>query len=256
MGNSGNYQKYVIGRNFVKATTYDAINTGRRRKALGQTAPTQPMTAEELDIAYQYRQRAKVEHLLRLADVNFIAGNCVFATLTFRENETDYDAAVTEFKAFTKRLRRAFDDLHYIATIETQRRGAFHFHLLVNVATLQDGLDFLVSCWHNGFADVQTVTDVKAVVLYMTKNFSKQTRSHPLFNHRCYFLSQGLTKCAEVTSWNSDSIDISGVQAMLTGRVPSKMNKVNSTKAGETEYADYYFHTNAYPEPVIAQPKR
>lgn len=255
MSKSGNYKKYVIGRNFVKATTYDAINTGRRRKAQGQTAPTQPMTAQELDTAYQYRQRAKVEKLLRLADVNFTAGKCVFATLTFCENVTDYDAAVAEFKAFTKRLRRAFDELRYIATVETQQRGAYHFHVLVNLASLQDGLDFLLPCWHNGGADVRVVTDVKSTVLYMTKGFTKQTRSHPLFNHRCYFVAQGLTRCAEVTTWNSDSADITGVQTMLAGRVPSKRNRVNSTKAGETEYADYYFPTSAYPEPVVAQPK-
>lgn len=255
MDKSGNYKKYVIGRTFVKATTYEAINTGRRRKAQGQTAPAQPMTAEELDMAYQYRQRAKVEHLLRLADVNFTAGKCVFVTLTFRENVTDYDTAVAEFKAFTKRLRRAFDSLRYIATVETQQRGAYHFHALVNVASLQDGLDFLLPCWHNGSADVKLVTDVKSTVLYMTKDFTKQNRSHPLFNRRCYFVSQGLTKCAEVTSWNSDSAELDGVRAMLAGKVPNKQNKVNGTKAGETEYADFYFCTNAYTEPLVAQPK-
>ena len=256
MENSGSYKKYVVGRNFVKATTYEAINTGRRRKAQGQTAPTQPMTAQELDTAYQYRQRAKVEKLLRLADVNFTAGKCVFATLTFRENVTDYDVADAAFKAFTKRLRRAFNGLRYIATVETQRRGAYHFHMLLNVGTLQDGLDFVLPCWHNGSADVRAVTNVKETVLYMTKDFTKQTRSHPLFNRRCYFLSQRLARCTEVTSWNSDSAALNGVQTMLASRVPNKRNKVNSTKAGETEYADYYFCTNAYPEPVIAQPRQ
>ena len=256
MVKSGNYKKYVVGRNFVKATTYEAINTGRRKKAQGQAAPTKPMTQQELDTAYQYRQRAKVEHLCRLADVNFTAGNCVFATLTFRENVTDYDVADTAFKAFTKRLRRAFDALRYIATVETQRRGAYHFHVLVNVGTLQDGLDFLLPCWHNGSVGLELVTDAKSTVLYMTKDFTKQTRSHPLFNRRCYFLSQRLTQCTEVTSWNSDSADITGVQNMLAGKVPSKRNKVNNTKAGETEYADYYFPTNAYLEPMIAQPKQ
>lgn len=255
MGNSGSYKKYVIGRNFVKATTYEAINTGRRKKAQGQATPTKPMTAQELDTAYQYRQRAKQEHLLRLADVNFSAGKCVFVTLTFRENIADYDAAVVEFKLFTKRLRCVLDNLRYIATIETQRRGAYHFHLLANVASLQDGLDFLAPCWHNGGADVRMVSDVKSVVLYMTKDFTKQTRAHPLFNRRCYFVSQGLTQCAEVTSWNSDSAEISGVQAMLAGKIPSKQNVVNSTKAGETEYTDYYFQTNAYPEPPTAKPQ-
>ena len=59
-----------------------------------------------------------------------------------------YDTTLLVFKAFTKRLRRAFDNLRYIATIETQSRGAYHFRLLVNVATLQDRLDFLAPCWH------------------------------------------------------------------------------------------------------------
>ncbi len=52
------------------------------------------MTTQKLDLAYQYRQRAKREKLLRLADVNFEAGACVFVTMTFRENVQDYDIAV------------------------------------------------------------------------------------------------------------------------------------------------------------------
>lgn len=68
------------------------------------------MTTQELDLAYQYRQRAKREKLLRLADVNFEAGACVFLTMTFRENVKDYDAVVKGFKAFTKRLHRKLED--------------------------------------------------------------------------------------------------------------------------------------------------
>lgn len=83
----------MIGRNFVKATTYQAINTGRRKKVQGQATPTKPITAQELDTAYQYRQCAKQEHLLRLADGNFSTGKCVLVTLTFRENMADYDVA-------------------------------------------------------------------------------------------------------------------------------------------------------------------
>lgn len=253
MEKPGSYEKYVIGRTFVKTTTYEAINTGRRKKAQGQISPTQSMTQQELDTAYQYRQRAKREHLLRLADVNFTTGKCLFVTLTFRENVTDYDTAVSAFKAFTKRMRRAFDELRYIATLESQQRGAYHFHVLVNVATLQDGLDILLPCWHNGGADVQTVTDVKTTMLYMTKDFMKQTRSHPLCNHRCYFLSQGLIRCAEVTSWNSDSVALNSVQALLAGKVPQKQSRVNSTKAGETVYGTFYFQTGNYPDPPVAR---
>lgn len=99
------YSHYTIGRNFVKQTNYEQINTGRK-KAAQPAKPITPMTAQELDTAYQYRQRAKREKLLRLADVNFEAGACVFVTLTFRENVQDYETAVKAFKGFTKKLRR------------------------------------------------------------------------------------------------------------------------------------------------------
>ena len=65
------YSNYIILRNYVKQTNYERINTGRRSAQTKQ--PPTAMTAQELDTAYQYRQRAKREKLLRLADVNFEA---------------------------------------------------------------------------------------------------------------------------------------------------------------------------------------
>ena len=109
------YSQYVIGRNFVKLTGYEKINTGRRKQAAQVTQPATPMTTQELDVAYQYGQRAKREKLLRLADVNFEAGACTFITLTFKENLNDYDKAVKVFKLFTKKLRRKLEDVRYIA---------------------------------------------------------------------------------------------------------------------------------------------
>ena len=88
-----NYSNYIITRNFVKQTNYERINTGRRSAQTKQ--PPTAMTAQELDTAYQYRQRAKREKLLRLADVNFEAGACVFVTLTFQENVQVIHKAVT-----------------------------------------------------------------------------------------------------------------------------------------------------------------
>ena len=160
------------------------------------------MTTQELDLAYQYRQRAKREKLLRLADVNLEAGACVFLTMTFRENVKDYDAVVKGFKAFTKRLHRKLEDVRYIATLEIQKRGAFHFHVLLNAPDVQFGLDNIMLLWQNGIVDIQAVDDVKKVLIYITKDLIHQNRSHPLFNRRCYFLSQNLTQCIEVNTWN------------------------------------------------------
>lgn len=248
-----NYSNYVIGRNFVKTISYDNINTGRRKKAVQNQPQSTPMTTQELDLAYQYRQRAKREKLLRLADVNFEAGACVFVTMTFRENVQDYDIAVKAFKGFTKRLRRKLEDVRYIATLEIQKRGAFHFHVLINAPDIQFGLDNIVPLWQNGIVDIQAVDDVKKVLIYITKDLIHQNRSHPLFGKRCYFLSQNLTQCIEVNTWNGKKGTVQNVQQLLQGRIPSKRNQVNSTNAGLVEYEDYYFPTNYYPAPVLAK---
>lgn len=256
MSTNEKYKKYQIGRTGIKATSYERINTGRRKKADENPLPAQPMTAQELDTAYRYRQRAKREHLIFLADVNFTADSSVFVTLTFRENLQDYDRAVKAFKLFTKRLRRKLDDLRYIATIETQQRGAYHFHLIVNCQNVQFALDNLVQCWHNGVTDVQAVEDVKRVMLYMTKDLVNQGRDHPLCGRRCYFLSQGLEQYETVTSWNSATAEVLGVEAMIQNKRPINSNTVNSTKAGLTEYTDFRFPTNWYKVPVVAKLKR
>lgn len=248
-----NYTNYVIGRNFVKTISYDNINTGRRKKAAQNQPQSTPMTTQELDLAYRYRQRAKREKLLRLADVNFEAGACVFVTLTFRNNVQDYEVAVKAFKAFTKRLRRRLEDVRYIATLEIQKRGAFHFHVLINAPDVQFGLDNVTPLWQNGLVDITSVDDVKKVLLYMTKDLIHQNRSHPLFNRRCYFVSQDLTQCIEVNTWNGKKGKVQNVQQLLQGRIPSKLNQVNSTNAGLVEYEDYYFPTNLYPMPLTAK---
>lgn len=247
------YTHYAIGRNYIKTTEYDRINTGRRKRATPDQSQPVPMTAPELITAYQYRQKQKQEKLLRLADVNFEAGACAFVTLTFKESIKDYNEAVKAFKGFTKRVRRKLEEVRYIATLEIQQRGAYHFHALVNVPDYQFGLDNLAPLWQNGIVDVQPVSDVKKVMLYMTKDLLKQDRSHPLFNRRCYFVSQGLTQCIEVTTWNSTVAQVKTVQNLLKGRTPSKSKPVDGTKAGRVKYADFYFPTGMYPTPPTAK---
>lgn len=247
------YTHYSIGRNFVKQTSYEQINTGRRRKSIESQRQPTTMTTQELDRAYQYRQRAKREKLVHLADVNFVAGSCLLVTLTFRENVQNYDKAVKAFKLFTKRMRRKLEDVCYIATIEIQQRGAYHFHMIVNAPDIQFGLDNLTAMWNNGIIDMQPVDNVQKAVLYITKDLVRQSRSHPLFNKRCYFVSQGLTQCIAINTWNGTVSEIQNVEQLITGKRPTKVCQVNSTKAGQTEYRDFYFPTGYYSAPLVAR---
>jgi hypothetical protein len=55
-------------------------------------------------------------------------------TLTFAKNITveSKDAAMACFARFTRLCRKKFVNFEYVATLETQKRGAIHFHLGVN----------------------------------------------------------------------------------------------------------------------------
>jgi hypothetical protein len=51
-------------------------------------------------------------------------------TLTYRDNMTDRDKALKDWKAFCRRLGKV-QKFHYVAVIEEQERGALHFHVAV-----------------------------------------------------------------------------------------------------------------------------
>ena len=105
----------------------------------------------------------------------------------------------------------------------------------------------------NGIVDIVSVDDTKKVLLYITKDLVRQSRSHPLYAKRCYFVSQGLAQPMEVSTWNGTKAQLQKVQQLLQGRAPNKHSQVNSTKAGQVEFSDYYFSTNLYPAPPVAK---
>lgn len=51
-------------------------------------------------------------------------------TLTYRENMTDRERALKDWKAFCRRLGKV-NKFHYVAVIEEQERGSLHFHVAV-----------------------------------------------------------------------------------------------------------------------------
>lgn len=53
-------------------------------------------------------------------------------TLTYRENERDYDKCLADFKRFVRLMRKRFGEgFYYVAVPEEQKRGAIHFHLAI-----------------------------------------------------------------------------------------------------------------------------
>ena len=77
------------------------------------------------------------------------------------------------------RLRRKLEDVRYIATLEIQQRGAYHFHLLLNAPDAQFGLDNVVPLWQSGIVDIVSVDDTKKVLLYIRKTWFTKAEAIP-----------------------------------------------------------------------------
>ena len=118
-----------------------------------------------------------------------------FVTLTFSDNVDDYDFAMKEFNLFIKRLRyhSKGKGLKYIAVVEFQRRGAIHFHMLVN-SYIPKG--FLKKTWGCGHIDIRMASrSIKTRVYYLTKYMSKETaREKRLWGRRSFVASYNLNK--------------------------------------------------------------
>jgi len=127
-----------------------------------------------------------------------------FMTLTFADNVVDIDVANYEFKKFIERLKYAYPhiELKYLSVIEFQKRGAVHYHILLNVPTpdlkskeLREKFEvfFAKEYWRNGFVDVKDIDKVDNLGAYVSKYLSKESTER-LFNKKKFFCSQNLER--------------------------------------------------------------
>lgn len=121
-------------------------------------------------------------------------------TLTFRENVTDEDIAAKAFKAYRDEVRRLYPGWQYLGVKEYQKRGAIHYHLLVNFCPGQvhrplwdNPHQQQSSLWEPGISDYRIIKgdDKWATELYLLKYLTKNKQR--LFRHY-YVRSRNLEK--------------------------------------------------------------
>ncbi|MEI7498705.1 MAG: hypothetical protein WCK11_05520 [Candidatus Falkowbacteria bacterium] len=115
-----------------------------------------------------------------------------FLTLTFKENLGDLKAANKLFHNFIKRLKRRYPDLKYLAVPEFQKRGAVHYHVLLN-------LDFvafteMAKIWGHGYIDIHKIRHVKNLGLYISKYIGKDLFDRRYFGMRKVLYSRNLDR--------------------------------------------------------------
>lgn len=146
-------------------------------------------------------------------------------TLTYRENVTDREKALADWKAFTRRMRK-YKAFHYVAVMELQERGAIHFHVAVQG---RQCYHLLRSIWlsivgntadgkSGGNVDVRNPArfgfgkdGVHKLAAYIAKYCTKSMECRQLDQKR-FFASRGIVK-PEVLAWKLHSNDmLSAVQ--------------------------------------------
>lgn len=96
-----------------------------------------PENADRIEERRKQTLRENGNNLKRMARENF-SGKVFFMTLTFAENFQDIDKADRKMKYMFKKFRENYGDTKYIGVREKQKRGAIHYHFLVQNETLKE----------------------------------------------------------------------------------------------------------------------
>lgn len=117
-----------------------------------------------------------------------------FLTLTFSENVSSLQTANYEFKKFRERLEyHTGKKLKYIAVPEFQKRGAVHYHLLIDYPYV--AWNKYVKVWGKGGVWITKVRKKNATGAYIAKYVtdSKWTDLR-FYKQKAYFCSKGLKR--------------------------------------------------------------
>jgi hypothetical protein len=140
------------------------------------------------------RTRARITRL-----INSNEDMKTFITLTFKDNFTDLFEANEIFKKFIKRLKWQFPKLKYLAVPEFQKRGAVHYHLLINVDYIEN--DKLAEIWGQGFVMINKVRHVNNLGLYISKYICKDLFDVRYFGMRKILCSKNLEQPMIMTAF-------------------------------------------------------
>jgi len=113
-----------------------------------------------------------------------------FLTLTFASNICDIAQANTFFNQFIKRLSRLYPNLKYLAIPEYQKRGAVHYHILLNLPFVP--VKDLENIWGLGFIFINRIENVDNVGAYVCKYLGKENFDSRFFHKKKFFRSSNL----------------------------------------------------------------
>lgn len=97
--------------------------------------------------------------------------NCLWLTLTYKENMQNQEQLYADLKKFFMRLRYHLDKkFDYIATIEPQARCAYHAHVILIFDKKRPFIpnEKLAEIWGHGFTKTTKIDNIDNIGLYLT----------------------------------------------------------------------------------------
>jgi len=150
----------------------------------------------EMEVMRDSSLRRTRSRITRLVNTN--EDMRTFITLTFKDNVSDLFAANKIFKKFILRLKYLHKDLKYLAVPEFQKRGAVHYHVLINVAYIENAK--LAEIWGQGFVMINKVRHINNLGLYISKYICKNLFDVRYFGMRKILCSKNLSQPVVLTA--------------------------------------------------------
>lgn len=200
--------KCIVSGKLLEVYKYHRTQVGKRDSSISKNARTNTnkgninsnIGMQTIDRKLEYINKSRRD-LKRLINANLHQGRNQdkFLTLTFAKNITDKQYCLLKYRSFIKSLQRSFKSIKYITILEKQKRGAFHFHIILFDFPYID-LEILNNKWKHGFTDVQAIKNHTYIkngkkydfASYLVKYMGKEFGGTSTKGERRYYKSNNL----------------------------------------------------------------
>ena len=167
-----------------------------------------------------------------LINNNFVgASNELHITLTYAENMQDTKKLYKDFDKFMKRFKYRYKhDIDYLAVVEPQGRGAWHFHLLLRFNGLDKIYipnDDIADLWGNGFTHTDSLQGIDNIGAYLSAYLGDIEVSEETVND---MFVNGRYKNVEVKEVEKDGITKKFIKGGRLHYYPPGMNIYRKSK--------------------------
>lgn len=177
--------------------------------------------------------RRRYQAVIDTANCNFDGEYAKFITLTYAENMQDIDRAAKDLDRWLQRVRRKLGTVHYLWVMEFQKRGAIHYHLLLDYQPVIPW-EWLQESWPHGDAGIKAIKHVDNVGAYVAKYMAKLD-DRRLDGRRAYGTSRGMKEPEIITGREAENI----ARYLEERQSPVHVGAYTGEFVGEVQQASY-----------------